>query len=268
MTIIFKAKTNEGYIIKIMAELLQNNVRIACLKLQRDGISIRMMDSNRFVLLDLEMKNTNFNVFELNEQVNQESTGAPGELNIGINLGHLYKMLKSVKKKDALMFSIDKNDMDNLIITIFPKESNRVINSVIRIQPVQHICIPLPEGYKHPVIISANDYQQTIKDMSSIGDCITVAMRKYSLTLSCSAQGIYSKEVLFGEEEDESKEYYRDEFNMEQFTRIIKIAGLGDKIQIFGGNSQLPLKLSSQIGTLGTISIYIKSKQHIAIETK
>jgi proliferating cell nuclear antigen len=264
MTILFKAKTNEGYIIKIMAELLQNNVRIACLKLQRDGISIRMMDSNRFVLLDLDMKNTNFNVYELSEDLTESSN----EINIGVNLGHLYKMLKSIKKKDALMLSIDKNDMDNLILTIFPKESKRVIRSVIRIQPVQHICIPLPDGYKHPVIISSNDYQQTVKDMSSIGDCVIVAMKKYSLTLSCSAQGIYSKDVLFGEEEDESKEYYRDEFNMEQFTRVIKIAGLGEKIQIYGGNAQLPLKLSTQIGNLGTISIYIKSKQHIAVETK
>ena len=44
MTIIFKAKTNSAYTIKIMAELLQNNIKTACFEIDENLIKLRMMD--------------------------------------------------------------------------------------------------------------------------------------------------------------------------------------------------------------------------------
>lgn len=258
MTIIFRAKTNEGYIIKVLSELLQNNVRVACMCINESGINIRMMDSNRLVLLDIQMKYNHFNVFELSP--------AHQELNIGVNLNHLYKMLKSIKKKDQMMFSLDDSEMENLIITIFPKESKRVISSIVRIQPVQHISIPLPDGYKDPVNITSNDFQQTIKDISSISDTLCIKMHKYSMCMASNAQGIYSKQVFFGEEDDNTSQQYSDSFNTEQFLRILKIGGLSDALQIYGGDDNKPLYIRSKIGNLGTISIFIKSQRQIQEE--
>lgn len=257
MTITFKAKTNEGYTVKVLSELLQNNVRIACLIINEKGITMRMMDSHRYILIDIVLKNTNFNIYDI----------SGNEMYLGINLGHFYKMLKSIKKKDALLLSIDDNNPDDLKLTVFPKENNRIVSSNVRIQTVQHISIPLPEGYDNPVIIPSGDYQRTLKDMSNIGETLTIAMKKYSLTISCAAQGIYSREVLFGELDDESPEYYRESFNIEQFSRILKISGLSKNLQVFRGSKDRPLLIVSQIGQLGTISIYIKSQEHIRIES-
>jgi len=257
MTITFKAKTNEGYTVKVLSELLQNNVRIACLKIHKDGINMRMMDSHRYILINIDLYNTNFNIYELTD-----------EMHIGINLGHFYKMLKSIKKKDALLLTIDDKNPDDLTLTIYPKENNRIVSSYVRIQTIQHISVPLPEGYDNPVIIPSGDYQRTLKDMSHIGDTITIAMKKYSMTISCAAQGIYSRNVLFGELNDETIEYYRENFNMEQFTRILKIAGLSKNLQIYRGGINKPLLIVSQIGQLGTISIYIKSQEQIRLDNK
>jgi proliferating cell nuclear antigen PCNA len=257
MTIIFKAKTNEGYTIKVLSELLQNIVRIACLELTQECITMRMMDSHRHILIDIKLKNTNFNVYEI---VEKET------MYLGINLGHLYKMLKSVKKKDSLMLNIDNMEPEILTLVVYPKENNRISTSFIRIQSIQHINVPLPSGYNYPVIIPSGDYQRTLKDMNNIGDTLTITMKKYSLKFSCSAQGIYSREVLFGELDDNTEEYYQDEFDMEQFIRILKIAGLSKNLQIFSGGKTLPLLIVSQIGQLGDISIYIKSKEQIRID--
>ena len=38
MPIIFKAKTNSAYTIKILAELLQNNIKTACFEVDENGI--------------------------------------------------------------------------------------------------------------------------------------------------------------------------------------------------------------------------------------
>ena len=48
----------------------------------------------------------------------------------------------------------------------------------------------------------------------------------------------------------------------EQLARIIKIAGLGTSLQIYP-KTDLPLLLKSQVGQLGTTSIYVKTKNQI-----
>ena len=50
---LFKAKTNEGYTMKILAELLQHNIKTACFDIDDKSIRLRMMDSHRKILLDV-----------------------------------------------------------------------------------------------------------------------------------------------------------------------------------------------------------------------
>ena len=54
---------------------------------------------------------------------------------------------------------------------------------------------------------------------------------------------------------------YDASFTTDQFTRINKIAGLGSTMQIFPGSNELPLLFRSSVGSLGKISVYIKSKE-------
>ncbi len=259
MSVIFKAKTNEGYTIKILSELLQNIVRIACLEVDARGIRMRMMDSHRRVLVNIELDHTHFNIYEF---------CAEQTLYLGLNLGHLYKMLKIIKKKDALMFTILPSDPKQLNLVIYPKENNRISTSSIRIQSIQHINVPLPTGYTTSVIIPSNEYQRTLKDMNNIADTLSIQLRKYSLHISSSAQGVYSREVLFGELDDTSPVQYTENFEMEQFVRIVKIAGLGKTLQVFSGSKHLPLLIKSNIGQLGHISIFIKSKEQVRQDEK
>lgn len=254
MSVLFKAKTNEGYTFKILSELLQNIVRTACLELDNHGIRMKMMDSQRRVLINIELEHHKFNMYEFNHDQT---------MYIGLNLNHLYKMLKIVKKKDALMFAIQKEDPTQLQLVVYPKENNRISSSFIRIQTIQHINIPLPTGYNHCVNIPSNEYQRTLKDLNNIADTLIVSMRKYSLCISSSAHGVYSREVLFGELDDTTPVHYSETFEMEQLVRIVKIAGLGKNIQVFGGSKHIPLLISSSVGQLGSISIFIKSKEQV-----
>jgi proliferating cell nuclear antigen len=257
MPILFKAKTSEGYIIKILSELLQNTIKTACLEVHKDGINLRMMDSHRYILIDIVLSNINFNIYELN--LNKT-------MYLGINLNHLYKMLKSIKKKDSLLLYINDDEIDKLYLVVYPKENDRISKSVVHIQTIQYIKIPLPLGYKNPVLIPSGEYQRTLKDMNNIGDTITVKIRKFSLTLGCSADGIYSREMLFGELTDTSTEHYNEDFDMEQLIRILKISGLSKNLGVYAGSHELPLLIKSNIGQLGEISIYIKSKEQIKME--
>ena len=80
----------------------------------------------------------------------------------------------------------------------------------------------------------------------------------------CIADGIYSREVEFGDkEEDESNTIiYQDTFFIEQLHKLIKLSGLGTKLYIYT-NQNKPLYFKCNIGGIGVINIYIKSKSLI-----
>jgi hypothetical protein len=88
MTIIFKAKTTEGYSMKICTELLQNNIKTACFEIDEAGIRLRMMDHHRRVLIDLDLQSENFTLYKFKHHE---------KLFICINRSHFHKMVKAIK---------------------------------------------------------------------------------------------------------------------------------------------------------------------------
>ena len=257
MPVIFKCKSNEAYCIKILAELLSNNIKTGCFVIDDTGIYLRMMDHHRSILIDLNLNANNFQVYKFNSK----------KIYLGINLNHFHKMLKSIKKKDSIELFIHENAPNDLGIKVIPKENNRVTTSFIKIQNVQNLDINIPTGYSKPIIVSSSEYQKLVKEMSSIGSTLKVVSKNYSIEFSCDAGGILKRTVQFGEifddDTDKDAHEYEQEFVTDQLCRITKLSGLSSNMQIFPGK---PLLFTSSVGSLGKISIYIKSKEQIDSE--
>lgn len=267
MTIIFKCKTHEGYIIKVLAELLQNNIKTACLEIDKSGISLCQMDNNRTILVSFKLDSENFSMYKFKN---------PKKLYLGINLTHFYKMLKMIKKKDSIQLFINNNNQTDLGIKVIPKENNRITTSFVKIQDIQNIDIDIPEGYNKPVIIPSAEFQKMSKDLSHISNIVNVIAREFHISFNCDAGGIMKRKVDFGENDlsddsDDDTQYpetlYTQDFKTEQFTKITKISGLSNNIQVFPKTDQ-PLLFKSQIGSLGKILIFIKSSSQIIEENQ
>jgi len=263
MTVIFKAKTHCAYTIKILAELLQNNIKTACFELDKDGIKLSMMDHHETILIKLYLESENFSLYKFKLKEKKF---------LGVNLSHFHRMLKSIKKKDSLQLFIDDKFPNDLGIKVIPKENNRITTSFIKIQEKQNISIEVPTGYDKPVIVPSSEYQKMCKDMSHIGNMIRVTSKNFHIKFICNAGGVMKRNVEFGEmsdsdddddHNDESKATeYVDDFDTEQLSRITKMAGLASNMQIYP-KLKKPLLFKSSVGSLGKISIYIKSKDQI-----
>ena len=261
MPIVFRAKTSDAYVLKILFELLQNNVRKACFELSADGIKLSMPDSHHHISINLDLQSENFSVYKFKEDKRY----------IGINLVHLHKMLKTIKKKDSLTLFIDDNEPTLLGIKVYPKENNgRVTTSKVTLHSMQYIDTEFPTGYGKPVIVPSSEYQKMTKEINSIGSTITIYSKDFFIKFLSDPSNTYYKNVTFGENEDEDdedeecedNEEYIQEFKTEMLNRISKIAGLSQNMQIFPMNG-LPLLFKSSVGSLGKISIYVKSKEQI-----
>jgi proliferating cell nuclear antigen PCNA len=261
MSIRFNCKTSEAYYIKVLAELLTNNLKTGCFEVDTNGIFLRMFDHHRKTLVDLSLDAENFTIFRFKNE---------SKFSLGLNLNHFHKMLKSIKKKDSLELFIEPNNSNELGIKTIPKENTRVTTSGIKIQSIQNLEIDVPSGYRKPVIVPSTEFQKMCKDLNSIGSTnITVIAKNFHIEFIADADGILKRKVSFGENQ-ENYDYESDEDNIEEYKatfatdqliRITKLAGLGTNMQIFSGTKNLPLLFKSSVGSLGKISIYVKSKE-------
>ena len=266
MTVTFKCKTGEAYQIKVLAELLTNNLKTGCFEVNENGLYLRMFDQPRKTLVDLSLLAENFALYQIKKD---------DKFCIGLNLNHFHRILKSIKKKDSLQLFINSDDNTELGIKTIPKENTRVTTSGIKIQNIQNIDSDVPAGYGKPVIVPSPDFQKMCKELSSIGSTnIRVESRGFHIDFVADADDILKRKVRLGESDDSDNEsettsqtnVYQSTFTTDQFTRINKIAGLSNTIQIFPGSSTLPLLFRSSVGSLGKISVYIKSKELIEKE--
>lgn len=267
-TVLFKCKTGEAYHIKVLAELLTNNLKTGCFEVDEDHIHLRMHDHHRKTLVDLTLDAENFSVYKFKNSKN---------FCIGLNLNHFHKMLKSIKKKDSLQLFIINENMHELGIKTIPKENTRITTSGIKIQNIQNLDIQKPEGYGKPVIVPSAEFQKMCKDLSSIGSVnIKVVAKNFHIEFIADADGILKRKVIFGESEDTDDEddncsdgyKYEATFATDQLARITKLSGLSTTMQIFPASNNLPLLFKSAVGSLGKISIYVKSKELVEQELK
>lgn len=259
MTVIFGAGTSEGYVIKIIAELLHNNIKIAYFKINETGIYLCMTDSNRTILIDLKLYSINIQDYIFKPKK---------DMFIGINLIHFHQMVRSIKKNDSIELFINDNNPNDLGIRVIPQKNNRVTTSFIKIQEIQNLKIDIEDEYERPIIVPSGEFQKMCKSMSHISNSVNISARASQIKFVCDAGGVMKRETEFGgvnnfgseSDDEETKEvYYEDEFNTEQLMKITKLSGLGKNIKIFP-KAGLPLLFTSSVGTLGEISIYIKSK--------
>jgi hypothetical protein len=268
MTIIFKAKTREGYALKILAELLQNNIKTGCFEIDEKGIYLRMMDHHRTILIDLELEADSFSVYKFKNK--------DGKLFAGINLTHFHKMLKTIKKRDSIQLFIDDSSPNDLGIKVIPKENNRVTTSFIKIQNIQNLDIDLPTDYGKPVIVPSGEFQKMCKGLTHISNTTHISSKGFLIRFSSDAGGVMKRSTEFGETEDSENETdeqkydipeYEDDFDTEQFTKITKLSGLSSTLQIYPKTDN-PLLLRTAVSSLGKISIYLKSKGMQEVESK
>ena len=259
---LFKCKTDNAFHIKILSELLSNILNTGFFEINKAGITISMFDQPRKTMISIQLDAENFQTYSLNSK---ES------LHIGMNTSHFHKMLKSVKKKDFIELSIESENLSDLIIKTIPKEHNRVTVSGIKIQSAQNLDVAKPVGYTKSIIIQSSDFSKMIKDLSVVSsDVFTISNTDDTIRFSADSDGIVKRDVTFGNGNDTSTCEFDTsntfKFGFEQLQRISKISSLSNSVYVYPCTEDLPLHIKSMVGSIGTLSIFIKSNEMLEIE--
>lgn len=259
---LFLAKTNEAHCIKTMVELLHHVVKIGCFIITDTSINLRMIDSNKKILIDCSLFGRNFSLFYFDNTIENR------QLNCGVNLNHMFKMIRSIKKRDTIELYIRKESPNELNLRLVPKDLSRVTISKLMIQNVHSLDVELPNLYSNNILVNSIEFSKACKDLLSISPSLLITAQKYFIKLHSDVHSIFSRTVILGtyNESMEKEPYlYSEEFDNEFLSKILKISGLHHSINLcFDENS--PFNIRSKVGSLGEISLFLKSKKQLEQE--
>lgn len=276
MSTLFRARIGEGYAIKVLSDLFSANIKIGCFKVTSKGIFCRDMDSHGKICFDLELDGESFTEFSVNLPEGED------QIIMGINFLDFKKLLKPIKKKDNIEFVYSTKTPNKLCVKTYcnTKEGGtKVITSYVTIQDMQDIYFDVPAGYKNFVSISAPDYQKMCRDMESISSTIQIRATANTIHFITDMPGVLDRDFDFrspvaepGEGDDEDDALYSQHFESERLNKLGRISGLGavansHTIRVYT-KPDLPLMLSSRVGTVGKLNVYIKSKEQFETETE
>lgn len=248
-----KAKTKEGFNIKLISEFLSNSIKFPHFYINQKGIYLRSTDPNREMLTDLDLPKENFPVFK-----------CPKPLYFTVNSSHLYRLLKTIKKKDSVTLFIDETRPMKLGICVEQNDENSdKVTTYINIVYVQPEEIDLPEGYGDPIVVTSKHFQK-LKALHSIGNEMKISVHGSVIKFFVNGKDLFSREISIGDEDDDDEQprTYCHTFSTALITQLTKCAGQSGNIQIFY-DDELPLKIKMKTGTIGTLTVYIKSKELI-----
>lgn len=183
--------------------------------------------------------------------------------NTGVNLEHLYKLIKSSGKKDILTIYVDEMSSDKLSFMIVTQEKNRIIKSSLNLLDLDKSEIILTMSCDVAITIDASDFRDLCKEMSGITQNLEIICTKNSITFT--GKGDSSKRDVTYKVSDgglrikmdqKSTQIVQGIFPIKYLLTISKCANICKNMVIFMKNKK-PLFIEYSVATLGTIRVAI-----------
>ena len=228
---IFFAEAQKGYTLKVMIDSLSLAMPRTIFEAKKTGLYHRRSNDGEFILYDINFPRENFRPYVCRK-----------EMAFSVNIKHLQKMVRNVKKKDSVTLYITKNRRDRLYVVIRPSGASAGYNSrledlyvtISHAKEEELIQVGLPEYYtdnegnEHkvygfPKVIDSSDFQK-IKKMTTVGKIVEIQMQKNNYISFCCSNGeLYGTRLQFGQIVDDPEETdSEDDENSEGITRKSK----------------------------------------------
>jgi hypothetical protein len=268
MSYLLKIKTKDGYTFKVLVELIQKYLKDGCFVIDKKGISLTGVDTKTksgTKLICVDLPRTNFTKYKCEDE----------PFYAGLNMMHFYRILKSIKKKDTLIMYVRKDNPLKLYIKKLQvgEDEDKAMEHNINITQVRPHARDSPTNYGDPIIATAKEFQK-LKSLNRISKIMSITGKRGRIRFTCDKEDVYSGSVPFGdidsddeeeEEADEEEEEYNQSFESENIIDLVKLGSTSNNIQIYT-NFGLPLRFKMNAGPLGTVDIYIKSKETLEEE--
>jgi len=235
----------------------------------RGYIRIMAVDPTKSIFIHLKLNSEKFRRFKCKQ----------AKKNIGVNLIHLHKLIKSMDKDENLTLFIKNNDEQRLWIRRFNtvKIKDTIDNLNLIDLNKEKYKIP-PTTFEAVVKMPSSEFHKVCKDMSSIADFVEIQCVNNKIVFKCKGDGsgrtvTYKHDELEDESDDEDDKKYKgcvrikhspsdpnkplivkEIFDLKNITLFNKFTQLCTAVQLYM-KSDYPLVVKYTVATLGNILV-------------
>ena len=269
--IILEIKTIQTNAFKILIEALKEfllDVNISftkkeCINGENTGaMSIVALNNSSSILVHLKLDANNFEHYVCKKD----------NINIGVNMTYLYKLIKTINNNDILTLFVDDNDINKLGIKIENAEKNFLSTYKLNLMDLDKINIGVPPTEFTSVIsMNAQEFHRICKDLNTIADTVEIKslqrkliFHKYNLIFTAKGE-IASNEIICGETSNglnilcnDNDEIIQGNYDIKNLILFTKCTNLCSNVEIYMKNDY-PLVIKYCVASLGYIHLCLSS---------
>lgn len=188
------------------------------------------------------------------------------QVTIGVNMGSLFKLVKTVTKYDIITFYLEENKTNKLGITIENSNKNSVINFELQLLDIDEDEIIIPDiDFTAVITIPSQDFQKYCRDMSNLSDTLEIRSVANQFCLAC--KGDFANQEIVINESDTGKiefdtsscEVIQGKFSLKFLNLFAKATNLCSSVKMYLSNDS-PLLLEYSVVNLGSIKFILVQK--------
>lgn len=171
----FEAKLTQGSILKKVVDSLKDLLNEASFNLSNEGIVLESIDSSHVTLVSLLLRADGFEKFRCDRN-----------MPVGINMSSLSKIIRAAGNDDSITLRADDNG-DCLGMVFEAPNGGRVCDYDLKLIDLNGDGVGVPEmEYDVSVRIPSDEFQRICRDLSALGESVTIEANKEAVRFSVS----------------------------------------------------------------------------------
>ena len=240
-------KSIQGGAIRTLFEVLKEIVHDVNLQFDSSGVKLLTMDGARCALVYLKLRADAF-----------EDFSCIGRHNVGVNMGSVFKLVRTCGSHDTITLYIDADNTNELGITISNHDKNSMTDFKLKLLDVDSEDINIPDVEFDSIVTMPSAYFQRIcRDMLNISEKMTIRSQGDQLWLSCNGD-FARQETVVGPSDagmslsSVSEKRIEGTFSLKYLSLFCKASSLANTMELFLKESY-PIIIKYNVASLGEI---------------
>lgn len=242
-----KLKTIQASAVKTVFEVLKDIINDVNVYFTEQGVRIVTLDTARVTLVHMNLGCENFEEYE-----------CPEPVTAGLNMGNMYKLLKSVSGQDTLSIKITGRDVMTMTIDNPVKKS--VTNFNLKLLDINEDILEVPDIHMNVITTMPSiDFQKIARDMGNLAADMSIIREGTNLILKCSGDFAEQETII---EYPESVTRTGNIFSLKYINLFTKATSMCSSVQLMqdSENEDMPVVFRYTIANLGDLRFYLAPK--------
>jgi len=173
----FEARLTQAGLLKKILDAIKDLVNDANFECTATGIQLQAMDSSHVSLVAMLLRADGFDHYRCDRN-----------LSLGINLGAMSKILKCAANDDIVTIKADDNGQNVTFMFESPKQ-DKISDFDLKLLDIDSEQLGIPDTeYKAVVKMSAGEFQKICRDLTILGDTVTISATKEGVKFGVSGE--------------------------------------------------------------------------------